>query len=233
MTDAALSPDDSVTAAELALGLLEGGERADALRRSLAEPGFAHEVERWRDHFAMLFAVGADVAPGDAAEDRFVRTVEGSGEGRETARWWKSATIALTALAAVLLLALLLRPGAQPPAPPVIAPPPLVAAMTPTDKVKEAGAFGMVYDRQSAEARMAGDVAVPAGRDAEIWTIGADGTPHSLGIMPASHVLPVRAADRGRLAEGITLAVSIEPRGGSPTGQPTGPVVATGKLVSA
>jgi anti-sigma-K factor RskA len=29
-----------------------------------------------------------------------------------------------------------------------------------------------------------------------------------------------------------TLAVSIEPVGGSPTGQPTGPVIANGKLAS-
>lgn len=233
MTDPRLSPDDSVTAAELALGLLEGGERADALRRSLAEPAFAREVELWRDHFAMLFAVGADVAPGANVEDRVARAIADPAP----ARWWKGATIALGALAAVLVLALLLRPGAAPPPPAVIAPveqpAPMVAAMTPTDKAKDVAAFGLVYDRARGEARMAGDVAIPAGRDAEVWTIGADATPHSLGVMPASHVLPVRPADRARLAEGITLAVSIEPTGGSPTGLPTGPVVATGKLVSA
>ncbi|MEO1162117.1 MAG: anti-sigma factor, partial [Pseudomonadota bacterium] len=32
------------------------------------------------------------------------------------------------------------------------------------------------------------------------------------------------------LGDGITLAVSLEPAGGSPTGTPTGPVIATGKL---
>ncbi|VVS96296.1 Anti-sigma-K factor RskA [Sphingomonas sp. EC-HK361] len=232
-TDPRLSPDDSVTAAELALGLLDGGERADALRRSLAEPAFAHEVELWRDHFATLFAVGADVAPDGGIEDRVARGIVDA----SPTRWWKGATIALGALAAVLVLALLLRPGAAPPPPAVIAPveqpAPMVAAMTPTDKAKGAAAFGLVYDSARGEARMAGDVSLPAGRDAEVWTIGADGTPRSLGIMPASHILAVRAADRARLAEGITLAVSIEPSGGSPTGLPTGPVVATGKLVSA
>jgi anti-sigma-K factor RskA len=35
---------------------------------------------------------------------------------------------------------------------------------------------------------------------------------------------------RGRLKDGVTLAVSIEPFGGSPTGKPTGPVVAAGKI---
>ena len=43
--------EPDVAAAELALGLLDGEERAAALRRMLAEPGFAREVERWRDAF--------------------------------------------------------------------------------------------------------------------------------------------------------------------------------------
>ncbi|WP_287200988.1 anti-sigma factor, partial [Mesorhizobium sp.] len=33
-----------------------------------------------------------------------------------------------------------------------------------------------------------------------------------------------------KLAQGAVLAVSVEPAGGSPTGQPTGPVVAAGDL---
>jgi anti-sigma-K factor RskA len=41
-------------------------------------------------------------------------------------------------------------------------------------------------------------------------------------------VLAPQGADRGRIAPGATLAISIEPLGGSPTGLPTGPVVATG-----
>ena len=45
-----------VAAAELALGVLDGEERAAALRRMLAEPDFARDVERWRDHFAVMFA---------------------------------------------------------------------------------------------------------------------------------------------------------------------------------
>jgi anti-sigma-K factor RskA len=35
------------------------------------------------------------------------------------------------------------------------------------------------------------------------------------------------------MQEGATVAISVEPRGGSPTGSPTGPVVASGALRSA
>jgi anti-sigma-K factor RskA len=34
------------------------------------------------------------------------------------------------------------------------------------------------------------------------------------------------------LGPDATLAVSLEPPGGSPTGQPTGPVIASGKLTN-
>ena len=55
--------DPDVAAAELALGLLEGDDLAAALRRQLAEPAFAREVEQWRDHFATLFAGSAERVP--------------------------------------------------------------------------------------------------------------------------------------------------------------------------
>ena len=68
-------------------------------------------------------------------------------------------------------------------------------------------------------------------RSAELWVIAGDGVPHSLGLLPASGgSMPVGAANRPRLAAGVTLAVSLEPIGGSPTGLPTGPVVAKGTL---
>ncbi len=63
--------------------------------------------------------------------------------------------------------------------------------------------------------------------------IPAGGTPHSLGLL-ANHggtALTLTADNRARIAAGATLAVSLEPLGGSPTGLPTGPVVATGALL--
>lgn len=55
--DGVLPEEDGpdMAAAELALGILDGAERAAAVRRVLAEPGFAREVERWRGHLAQMF----------------------------------------------------------------------------------------------------------------------------------------------------------------------------------
>ena len=61
--------------------------------------------------------------------------------------------------------------------------------------------------------------------------IPGDGVPRSLGLLAdggGTIALPPGIAP----APGEALAVSLEPAGGSPTGAPTGPVVASGQLVS-
>ena len=64
----------------------------------------------------------------------------------------------------------------------------------------------------------------------ELWLIpsGPDQRPHSLGLIqpgqPIRLTIPPDLA--GRVTPDATLAVSLEPPGGSPTGQPTGPVIA-------
>ncbi|RVC43305.1 anti-sigma factor, partial [Mesorhizobium sp. M4B.F.Ca.ET.088.02.2.1] len=56
--------------------------------------------------------------------------------------------------------------------------------------------------------------------------------PVSMGVIPAGQIthMAVTPAVEQKLAQGAVLAVSVEPVGGSPTGQPTGPVVAAGDL---
>jgi anti-sigma-K factor RskA len=65
-----------------------------------------------------------------------------------------------------------------------------------------------------------------------LWLIPADGTPHSIGVMPEKTMrVTVDEKMADQFDTGVTLAVSLEPAGGSPTGLPTGPVLASGKLV--
>jgi anti-sigma-K factor RskA len=71
-----------------------------------------------------------------------------------------------------------------------------------------------------------------AGHDHELWVIPAGGTPRSLGLVTTgrSRKLTIPPALLQSIGTDSTLAVSVEPEGGSPTGQPTGPVIATGQL---
>ncbi|ASV35351.1 anti-sigma factor [Pseudomonas sp. NS1(2017)] len=68
----------------------------------------------------------------------------------------------------------------------------------------------------------------------ELWAIAPGGKPISLGLLPAAGKgrIQLSEAQRALLTAPVTLAVSLEPQGGSPSGQPTGPVLYQGQLAS-
>ncbi|WP_339464461.1 anti-sigma factor [Pseudomonas sp. EA_65y_Pfl2_P74] len=76
--------------------------------------------------------------------------------------------------------------------------------------------------------------AIDADRSLELWAITADGKPISLGVIPAGGKGKVELSEAQKVLIGkpIALAVSLEPKGGSPTGQPTGPVLYQGALAA-
>ncbi len=72
----------------------------------------------------------------------------------------------------------------------------------------------------------------PQGKSLELWYIGAGKAPKSLGVVEnASGPIVIPAVLRQGGVEGATIAVTEEPKGGSPTGGPTGPIVYSGKLI--
>jgi anti-sigma-K factor RskA len=237
--DSTLDDAPDMAAAELALGLLEGEDRAQALRRMLAEHGFAQEVERWRGHLAALF----DLWPAMPAPAGVLARVEQSIDGPVAApaaptpaprRWFWPATAGLTSVAAAVLLAVIvLRPIPTPgPASPPAAPAPAAMLVASINPVEAGTPVTAIYDPRSGTVRLTAASFADAKRSAELWVIAGDGVPHSLGLLGLSgnSSLAVNPANRARLAPGATLAVSLEPIGGSPTGLPTGPVVAKGSL---
>ncbi|HZD88469.1 MAG TPA: anti-sigma factor, partial [Pseudolabrys sp.] len=68
----------------------------------------------------------------------------------------------------------------------------------------------------------------------ELWLIPPGGKPLPVGLLSAERtvVLAIPPALVKQTESGATLAVSLEPPGGSPTGAPTGPVIGAGKLTS-
>jgi anti-sigma-K factor RskA len=72
------------------------------------------------------------------------------------------------------------------------------------------------------------DLTMTPGRSLELWSVPAQGAPKSLGLVQATgNTTLVRATV---LQNAAALAVSVEPAGGSPSGAPSGPVIAVGKL---
>lgn len=223
-----MTEDDDLLAAEHALGL------TDASERIAADPAFAEAVEGWRAR--LLPMLGPDRAPPPDMWDRIVRQLPANDAGAPDARLkrWRIATFGASALAAALLAVLIVRPQPAPlPPPQAAAPAPmLVASLMPE---KGPGMMTVAYDRRSGRMLVNPVKMDPHGRTPELWVIPADGRPRSLGTIPANApaTMPVAPARRAMLAEGVTIAVSLEPSGGSPTGLPTGPVVMAGKIVAA
>jgi len=77
---------------------------------------------------------------------------------------------------------------------------------------------------------------VPPGTDPnhshELWLIPADGKPRSLGLVEpgASKSMPISDEMAAMATEGASMAVTVEPAGGSLLDGPSGPVAAVGKL---
>lgn len=209
-----LPPEDDVLAAEYVLGVLDSVERAAAARRIRADAGFAEAVRQWEERLSPLNAGYPEVAPPDlmpALEARLFPQAEPPPRRRN---WFAPIAGALTA--AVLALGILTL--VPPPAPP-----PLTASLAAEG---QALAFAArIADDTLTLTRTAGEA--PAGQDLELWVIGGDGVPASLGLIREAET----SRPAGGLAAGQVLAISLEPTGGSTTGQPTGPVLVTGTLV--
>ena len=219
---------DNTAAAELALGVLDGAERAGALRRMIGEPDFAREVERWRDHFALLFAGVTEVRAPDGLFEKIKARIGETNAVVPIRRLnpWKPAALAAS-VAALLMTAVALRPVEVTPIP--VATAPMIAAMALTDTNASQPAL---YDADTGLVKMPGPMPIPAGRSAQLWAIEGTKPPKPLGTFraagPGKYVAEAKMG--AVIAPGTVLAISIEPIGGSPTGAPTGPVIASGLL---
>ncbi|GAA3999556.1 anti-sigma factor [Sphingomonas humi] len=228
--------DDLTLAAEYVLRLLEGEELLDARRRLAADPAFASEVAWWEARLGPLYEEFGEEAPSRELWSRIVRRLDQPGDNvvtlkRQLARW--RAAAAGAAVAAAVLLGLQLRPDTPLPAPAPQERPaaPLLVASLVGKEAPEALTVAYRADTRELVITPA-RVEAPANRARQLWLIPAGGQPISLGLV-ASEGIQRRVIAVGiarRFADGGTIAVSDEPTGGSPTGQPTGAVLAAGNL---
>jgi len=213
-------------AAEYVAGVLAPDERQAATRRIDSDPAFARLVDEWEVRLAPLGSAYQAIEPPASAkaaiDRRLFPAAERSGLWASLDFWRGLAAAALAAL--VILLA---APFIAPPAGP---PERLVASLgAEGSNVRYLAVFDAA-ESQVSLSHVSGERA--SGRDFELWMIEGKKAPVSMGVVPAGATthIAVTPSIRARLAAGAVLAISLEPAGGSPTGQPTGPVVAAGDL---
>lgn len=227
-----MTPDDQITAAELALGLLDGPDRAAALERLLADPEFATEVAAWRDRFADLLDRYDPVDPPADLIDRIDPALDGP-PTRHRSRWPWLAGGAIGGAIAASLAAWIVAPSAPTPDLAAREPArPLIAVLMPTEAQAAQTPTAVLVDPAARLVRLSATIVIPADRVAELWRIGQDKTPRPLGLLSQGSRTPVQLKLDALPGENDTIAISIEPHGGSPSGKPTGPVVAAGSLVT-
>ena len=244
MTDKGPLDDPALDlAAEYALGVLSGEDLRRARDLERTNDRFRAEVARWTGRLSPLLAevgeVPAPAAVWQTIEKRIGPTASNDNLielSRRVARWRAIAggmTAVAASLAAVLFLTL---PPGEPAAPPTrhSTTAPMVAILGGQDTGTKVMASWDPGAQQLVLA-VSGDLKGDSGHSHELWVIPRGGKPSSLGTMPTGKRMHMRLAETlARLLEnGATIAISVEPRGGSPTGIPTGPVIASGALSQA
>lgn len=230
-------------AGEYVLGLLTGEELAQARERLASDLAFAAEVARWQGRLAPLHAESGSIEPPADLWDKLEARLGHPAANDNVAAFrrrllvWKSIAGGMTAIAASLALLLMFEPRASvaPVAPQgqQTAPVPMVAMLGKQGSMKVVASWNPSA-RQLVLA-VPGDMSTDPDHSNELWVIPAGGKPKSLGTMPKSKQMHMQLANAlaTLLQQGATIAISVEPRGGSPTGAPTGPVVASGSLTRA
>lgn len=213
-------PDDNALAAEFVLRLMSDEDRRSFAARVASEPALAALVRAWEADLSELAEEVAEVAPPARLKRAITVRLFPQARARGGAFWRRVwAGVAVAALVGALVLVQVQQP----------AEPLFVAEVTAEDRGLVLRAAytrdGLVVDRLTGE--------VQAGRTQELWVIAEGAAPVSLGLLESGSRSRIAVpADLELVLSGATLAVSDEPPGGSPTGQPTGAVLAAGVFVS-
>jgi anti-sigma-K factor RskA len=225
-----MSLDETDTEAlEYVLALTERDDRRAFEAALLDDPAIAERVWQTEEMFAPLAAAVRDrpVPPRvkRALEARLfgppgvataaVRRVPGT-LVRAVGRGLAAAALAGLALVAILLV----RPELVAPA----------SAQWVAAIVRNDGGVTLAW-RRTDGALVAEPFAVARAGSPELWLVPAVGSPQSLGLLEAEGSrFRVPAASDALFRPGSRLVVTLEPEGGSPTGQPTGPALGAGNL---
>jgi anti-sigma-K factor RskA len=218
-------------AAEYALGTLQGRARRRFERSLKDDPRLRRTVAAWQERLAPLNEAVEPVQPPARVWRGIERQIRPTARRRsrfwDSLGFWRAVSIAST-VAALLLAAYLgaLAPTAKPRD--------MMVAVLSDDQAHPALTVSWRADQRGdkyLQIRVLGHAEMAPDTAWELWMLpGGEGKPVSLGLITTHEtqtvVVPARLSSAIDDASG--LAMSVEPKGGSPTGVPTGPVLYKG-----
>ena len=228
-------------ASEYVLGTLRGGARRRFAQMMKSDAALREAVATWEAHLTPLAERLEPIAPpkrvwnniesrisGSMPESRANAGVSSTSTAPEKGGFWSSLNFwrglgfAATSVAAVLL-AFTLRTA------PAVNNEPMMMAV-----LEDKGEARMVVEQPKSGYLMVKMVKPWVGgedKSMELWVIPKDGPPRSLGLLNDTGDTKLAKPDMDiRLIDGTVFALSKEPKGGSPTGAPTGMVLCKGVI---
>ncbi|HEY1862908.1 MAG TPA: anti-sigma factor [Roseiarcus sp.] len=229
-----ISPDDDFAAAEYALGTLDASERATLAARRLREPELDEAIQGWEARLAALNEAAPEIEPPRDLLPQIEARIRGApaeapGGGAIVAlersiRRWRAAAIAASLVAALLAIGFAAREVSRGSAPREY------VAILQKDAASPAFEVTVNLDNQELTVRPVLAQA-PPGKSYELWLIDAKLGARSLGVVGGTSRAASLSGFDPSVVQGATYAVTVEPPGGSPTGQPSGAPVFVGKLI--
>jgi anti-sigma-K factor RskA len=230
--------DDEMRYAEYVLGVLDVDARAAVAQDIQSSPAAAAAVDAWERKLLPLADDIADVAPAPYMWARIRDALKLNAPARDVPRkglWnnlplWHWIGIGASAVAVASVMIIMTAPRPSP------APVAVIGSYMVSNIQQDNGVTGWTATMDLQNARMVVVPATPAafaqGRAPELWLIPAGQKPISVGMILPDRptTLALDPVLLSRLGPTAALAVSVEPTGGSPTGQPTGPVIAKGAI---
>lgn len=213
--------NDAMLAAEYVLGLLDGAELETARQKLRSDGDFVRLVNEWEAQLVTLTDELAPVTPGAATKRALLARIAPDTQRPpfwQRAWLWQLVTAMSLALFAVLFVGNVDTPDGTGP-------------LYTAEIVSDAGDFRVVavVDKSRDEViltRTAG--AAPEGRILQVWAHGPGEPASSVGLWPAGESIRLPMPQVIASVEGtLTIGVSEEPPGGSPTGSPSGRVFGT------
>jgi anti-sigma-K factor RskA len=225
MTDTLQQNDDGTLAAEYVLGTLPEAERRAFAARLGSDAALRQQVQYWEAQFSSFNADYASANPPPALRGAVHERLFGPEEKKgflQSLGFWRGLSFATLATLAITVAV----PYFSNPAPKTTS----VAELA----LQQGGGVQLAayFDADKKLIRYARVSDAPlSGRDFELWVIIGKDAPVSLGVVPSdkSGVIKVSADLATKMAD-ATLAISDEPKGGSPTGKATGAILSVGKL---
>jgi anti-sigma-K factor RskA len=241
------APERDAMAGEYVFGLLDEAQTEQVEQRMTGDAKLAEAVESWRRHMAeidwqarplppdpalwsrIMGDLGAQATPVQASAMR--RPVAQPSLGARFSEWWSSLFVwrgmAFAGALASLALAFGLNGAVQ-----QARRQPVMVAVLMTDGNVAAAVVNTFADGRT-ELLPLQNFTVPEGKALEIWTLWDRGVgPRSVGLIDRARSTKLRL-DQLPLGQGQLFEITLEPSTGSPTGRPTGPILAKGLTTQA